>query len=396
MPPVDKAKAAGVSASSFFDLKAELAKKEEEFAKTKASGKETYVVGGVKRDDKKIALWAKANPGVHARAARDIELEEISKPTLESARAILERKAKVYDKLRKGKSGGLNDKQYDALLVDFEQKGIDPYFSSDSDDVDESLTVPVPPEGEEDDPIMEYVDEYGRTRTARRSEIPRDRLPQAEKEDEEDFDPYVIHNPVNHFPTYQQSEERLEDIRRKAAEEDNPLNIHYDASREVRAKGAGFYQFSADEETRRKQMEELRKAREETQKTRAETGAEDVCPGEMEGMHSGAEASTTSTKSRAMEKRKREIEERRKLLEAKRRKVTGKEEGTPAATASPAPESGRSTPLSATAPPPDPFAALEAQSSGTKGKAKMTEVPANPADAFLAQLEQDIMKGKGR
>ena len=52
MPPVDKAKAAGVSASSFFDLKAEIAKKEEEFAKVRASGKEAYIVGGVKRDDK--------------------------------------------------------------------------------------------------------------------------------------------------------------------------------------------------------------------------------------------------------------------------------------------------------------------------------------------------------
>lgn len=52
------------------------------------------------------------------RASRDIDLEAISKPTLESARAALERKAKIYDKLRKGKTGGLNDKQYDALLVD--------------------------------------------------------------------------------------------------------------------------------------------------------------------------------------------------------------------------------------------------------------------------------------
>lgn len=53
-----------------------------------------------------------------ARAARDIELEEISKPTLDSARAALERKALVYEKLRKGKSGGLSEKQYESLLVD--------------------------------------------------------------------------------------------------------------------------------------------------------------------------------------------------------------------------------------------------------------------------------------
>lgn len=44
MPPSSKAKAAGVSASSFLDLKSELAKKETEFAKRKATGK-TYDVG---------------------------------------------------------------------------------------------------------------------------------------------------------------------------------------------------------------------------------------------------------------------------------------------------------------------------------------------------------------
>jgi hypothetical protein len=52
------------------------------------------------------------------RGARDVELETISKPTLESARVALERKAKIYEKLQKGKTGGLNDKQYEALLVD--------------------------------------------------------------------------------------------------------------------------------------------------------------------------------------------------------------------------------------------------------------------------------------
>ncbi|KAI0368746.1 hypothetical protein BV20DRAFT_968832 [Pilatotrama ljubarskyi] len=397
MPPVDKAKAAGVSASSFFDLKAELAKKEEEFTKNKAAGKANAIVGGVKRNDKKLSKWAKANAGVQARAARDIELEAVSQPTLESARAILERKAKIYDKLSKGKSGGLDEKQYDALLVDFEQKGIEPYFESDSDDVDESLTVPLPPQEAEDDPVMEYEDEFGRVRTARRSEIPRHLLPQPEKEKEEDFDPYVIYNPVNHFPVYEPSAERVEKIRAEFSEENNPLNIHYDASREVRAKGAGFYQFSADEETRRKQMEELRRVREETERKRAEVGAEDVRPGEVEGMSTNTEAGAVPAKSRAMEKRKRELEERRRLLEAKRKKVGGEDDAS-AAKASPIPQSGGSAPTSITTvtPSADPFAALEARSMDTKGKGKMEEPAVNAADAFLAQLEQDIIKGKGR
>lgn len=198
---------------------------------------------------------------------------------------------------------------------------------------------------------------------------------------------------MNHFPTYEPSEERVEQIRAEYAEENNPLNVHYDASAEVRAKGAGFYQFSGDLETRNRQMEESRKIREETERARAEARAVDVRPGEVEGMHPGEEASTATTKSRAMEKRKRELEERRRLLEAKRRKVGGKEDAV-AAKPSPAPESGRSTPAAITAPASDPFAALEAQSGNTKGKRKMAEPTFNAADAFLAQLEQDIIKRK--
>jgi hypothetical protein len=52
MAPTNKARAAGVSASSFFDLKAEIAKKEDEFARNKATGGSKYTVGGVKRPDK--------------------------------------------------------------------------------------------------------------------------------------------------------------------------------------------------------------------------------------------------------------------------------------------------------------------------------------------------------
>ena len=57
---------------------------------------------------------------MHARAARDARAleEELSRPTLDAARAALERKARVYEKLRRGKSGGLSEKQYEALLVD--------------------------------------------------------------------------------------------------------------------------------------------------------------------------------------------------------------------------------------------------------------------------------------
>ncbi|KIJ67067.1 hypothetical protein HYDPIDRAFT_26474 [Hydnomerulius pinastri MD-312] len=387
MAPTNKAKAAGVSVTSFFDLKAELAKKSDEFAKNKSAGGSKYVAGGAERPDKKPTVWARSNKGVHGRAARDIELEEVSRVTVESARAALERKAKVYEKLRKGKSGGLSEKQYEALLVDFDSKGVD-HYSSDSDDVDESLNVPSKPGEAEDDPIIEYEDEFGRLRTGRRSEIPRHLLPRSRDEDDPDEED-IIRNPVGFFPVYEPSAERLKAVEDELAEADNPLGAHYDASKEIRAKGAGFYQFSADEETRQQQMEELRSAREETKKTREDAGAVDVRPGEVEGMR---EEESGSSRSRALEKRKREIENRRALLEAKRKKVKT-EDDPPAPIAS----------SSSTAPPvtfttDDPFAALEKQAARpTSHTPKSTgsrtaKVGPADADAFLAQLEQDILK----
>lgn len=182
---------AGVSSGSFLDLKAEVSKKVDEFEKSKArgNGKAEPIVGGVKRDDKasnsylhltvdhflipilrqKIPSWMKKNKGVASRAARDeVEFEAISQQTVESARAALERKSKIYDKLQKGLTGGLNDKQYDNLLVDvslrrdslpeadeglmcistlakFDKKAEEggcPSDSDDEEDVDESATVP--------------------------------------------------------------------------------------------------------------------------------------------------------------------------------------------------------------------------------------------------------------
>jgi hypothetical protein len=60
-----KAKAKGISTTSFFDLKAELSKQETEFTKNKAAGKSTAIVGGVKRPDK-VRLNSFFLHGLHA------------------------------------------------------------------------------------------------------------------------------------------------------------------------------------------------------------------------------------------------------------------------------------------------------------------------------------------
>lgn len=179
---------------------------------------------------------------------------------------------------------------------------------------------------------------------------------------------------------YEPSVDRVAEIEKEFAEDNNPLNLHYDAAKEVRAKGAAFYQLSGDEETRKRQMEELRLAREETGKARQDVGAVNTRPGEVEGMQGNG------LKSKASEKRKRDVEERRKLLDAKRKKVKGGDEvkgGIPQASSS---TQAYTVAVQPTPAPVDPFAALEA-SAATKSQP-------NSADDFLMQLERDIRNGK--
>lgn len=219
-----------------------------------------------------------------------------------------------------------------------------------------------------------------------------------------------LDNPKAHFPVFEPTAERKEAIKAAASEEANPLATHYDASREVRTKGAAFYRFSADEEKRQREMAELRAAREETEKERMETGAVDLLPGDIEGMVVPEEEAEriaekakneAGVRSRAMEKRKREIEERRKLLDAKRRKAKGGEEDSSMAAplflmplheeASWAVTPARQDKAD------DPFARVE-RSNITGGSAKRkrdgdraSRPQAHDADEFLQSLEKDIM-----
>lgn len=178
---------------------------------------------------------------------------------------------------------------------------------------------------------MEITDEFGRTRQVRRSEVPRDYLARKDKPEFDDDEsvsmvmkrglrlnlhsPKVLRGPrISHFPVYQPSAERVAKIMEDAMED--PLTKHYDATNENRAKGAGFYQFSADEETRQRQMEELLRMRAETTEVRAERGTAD----QVQTQDPGVPEAEETVLSKATAKRKRDLEERRAQVLAKRRK----------------------------------------------------------------------------
>ena len=193
---------------------------------------------------------------------------------------------------------------------------------------------------------------------------------------------------MDHYPVYQPSLERQAQILADA--EERPLNVHYDSSREVRVTAPGAYKFSS--ETTRRGMEQgsLDDSREETKAARQEAGAEDK---HLEGMRAGEAPGSVPARSLAMEKRKRELEERKKQLEARKKKKLGSQEETAQKPPMPASSSKPGTPVPAVTA--QSLPGLDTQETARKGISPLQQRPRTPfnaADAFLAQLEQDVLK----
>lgn len=125
----------------------------------------------------------------------------------------------------------------------------------------------------------------------------------------------VIYGDQYSFPVYTPDPAVLA-ARAAAYEASAPLVQHYDASTENRSRGAGFYTFSKDEDTRQQQMAEMERARVGTDKSRADAASGGGVVGARE---------------REKEERRRKVDEKRRQLELKRKgavSVGAEDEGT--------------------------------------------------------------------
>ncbi|KAF9579723.1 hypothetical protein BGW38_003907, partial [Lunasporangiospora selenospora] len=311
-------------------LAGELAKHQESYQRVKGSG-------GIKapRSVKKPTVWQRQNTGISNRSKRFDQ--EDHDPDGEAVRkAAMKRKAAMYERLQQGEE--LPDEIRKELLIEFEFKegfgrrrgrgrsasvSASERSSDDDDDWsrsrgqqrnrDRDSTRPRDRRDWEkyredsreripkDDPWVEHVDEYGRSRLVRQSEIPR-------PEPLEDINvAQGIHNPANPFPVFinkAAAEKKAwiqgataDLIMRSSESEYSEANMvrHYDDTRERRTRAAGFYAFSQDEEKRAQQMRELKEMRSQTENNRA-------------------------TRKSLKEKRREDIEARKRLIEQKRLK----------------------------------------------------------------------------
>lgn len=181
--------------------------------------------------------------------------QESTPAQLEAIKKNLERKARIYDQLSAGKYAGLSSEALREGSIDWSRKLAEPRPRSRS-----RSASPQPSLGGNEE-IVEYVDEFGRTRSAPLSEVPRELLPSkygGDREDEDEGEDNAIYGPATSFPIYDPALHPRE--RRKEGEG----RERYNAELESRHRGAAYYKFSKDERERERQMRELKGLREET------------------------------------------------------------------------------------------------------------------------------------
>ncbi|POR34264.1 Uncharacterized protein TPAR_05533 [Tolypocladium paradoxum] len=227
------------------------------------------------------------------------EITGLEEETQELARS----RRKMEDKARRYaamKRGDYVPKENEAEpLVDFDRKwaenaeGKDDYSMSSSDDEAEDVEV------------IEWDDEFGRRRRGTRAEKEkmerraRRGLLGAEELERMSARPSAPSNliygdAIQAMAFNPEDADKMAELARKRDRSATPPEMkHYDADKEIRSKGVGFYKFSKDEETRAQEMQSLKEARLQTEQER-------------------------EARDDQKEARRREIEQRRKDMGARR------------------------------------------------------------------------------
>jgi hypothetical protein len=275
---------------------------------------------GRARPSSKSDLFTAHNKNTKKRALRDLEdssdthaqhgkqdIGGVDSDVLHRSKRKMEEKARLYAAMKRGDYvAGENEPE---ALIDFDRKwaenkargGAGNELDTSSDDGADS--------DDGQDEMVEYEDEYGRTRRGTKTEADREARRRrkktlgAEELDRMSARPampsQLIYGDTVQSLAFNPDEPVAAAMEELAAKRDRsptpPEAKHYEADKEIRTKGVGFYAFSKDEVVRKQEMEALERERAETERIRLE-------------------------KEERKAKRKKEIEERRKEIGEKRAK----------------------------------------------------------------------------
>ncbi|KAK4495821.1 hypothetical protein PRZ48_013089 [Zasmidium cellare] len=232
---------------------------------------------------KKEDIFSTHNRNTAKRAKRDLEPDDagtfeqkhttngeaLDRGIWERSKRKMEEKARLYAAMKRGDLEDADERyavDFDAKWAESRAQGKEEVSDDDDDD------------GEAEQ--IEYVDEFGRTRTGTRLDVLRMKQQAARREE---GDPYaarpaapanVIYGDTIQHEAFDPDEPRAAQMEELAKKRDKsltpPPDEHFDSHKEVRTKGTGFFQFSGDAEERKQQMENLERERLETEKRRKE------------------------------------------------------------------------------------------------------------------------------
>lgn len=277
--PKSKSNAISLSSTSIHALSTEIS-----LARSRlSSNSKSKSAPGRSRPSKTKSLFANSNKNVSKRAAKDLTDDDrsyggktseqlgggISERDLARSKKKLKEKAKLYESMKRG---DFNDDNGEGL-VDFDRKWAEHPSDEESDNGDNNVN-----EEDDGDEIVEYEDEFGRTRKGKKSFVEKEKRREAsvKKAVEElaakDAVPegLIIGNTIqtSAFATANFSAVPTSSMLSSALPAEEEEETHYDASKEVRTKGVGFYQFSTNTKERAVEMEELVNERKRTAEER--------------------------------------------------------------------------------------------------------------------------------
>ncbi|KAI0112477.1 hypothetical protein GGR51DRAFT_507207 [Nemania sp. FL0031] len=245
---------------------------------------------------------------------------EEEKQDFARAKRKMEEKARLYAAMKRGDYIAKENEA--APLVDFDRKWAERHPEDDDHDYHNRYSSSGSDNESSDDDgggdgggggagseIIEYTDEFGRTRTGTRASLHREQrraarsaLGASELAAMSALPPLpapsnLIYGDAIQTAAFNPASSTLDAMAALAAKRDRsptpPPDTHFDGRAEIRTKGTGFYQFSREEGDRAKEMAALGAERENTERVRRERGEE-------------------------RERRRREIEERRRKIGARR------------------------------------------------------------------------------
>jgi hypothetical protein len=204
--------------------------------------------------------------------------ESVDRDILDVSKRKLQQKARLYAAMQRGDLEDVDGK----YAVDFDGKwaadqdrrlaGQCRAENDDDDDDDDSEDS----EDAKQQEKIEYIDEFGRTRTGTRLEAAIAAQQQTNATQVLTARPAapanIIYGDTIQSSAFAPDDDRAGRMADLAAKRDRsltpPPEMHFDSNAELRTRGTGFFAFSGDEDTRKVQMDNLEKERAQTERIR--------------------------------------------------------------------------------------------------------------------------------